>query len=407
MKIYRDEIIKLADSNLFFRHILDCDWDEEFIELPSYEKEFETIIRPNRLPEISLYFDTEEIINIYNTLIYFDNRTLLEEFREKIIDIVFMKRKIRIILKLWKSLKYLWKMPNLPIDFLENNISVINWEILCRNSTVPESFFESHITLVNWRSLSFHKNLSEGFFRRNLEKCNNPEIWKNPGITETIAYEFFGSIDWLYIGLNPSISESFFRKHINNCIPYFMYENPSLSEEFFKERIGDICWYSLCKNPSISEKFFNENLDKICWETISTNPSPSEYFFIRHHSKVNKSCYSNRQISLETIIDHWVYDSEYIKAVLHNPRINSRELQILRKKFGLWTFSQFIIKDYNLLIKYKDFVLNNDFENIYKELVSKKNLKKLKLESLLEQIKCILPHMSISQSLGGEDGWMK
>jgi hypothetical protein len=210
---------------------------------------------------------------------------------------------------------------NISKQIYENDLHVLNWNTICRNTGLNDSFFEENMDYIDsdveednqedfkndedfnselesltmedfqkderWKELSANNNLSESFFRKYRHKIWESEIATNDNLSEKFFLEIFPDIKKYVSDLsgNQNISESFFEKYIN----YVDWEKLSriAKESFLEKYINRVNWFSVCQNENITESFLEKYIHKINWNSLCRNESISESFFEKYMNKVN------------------------------------------------------------------------------------------------------------------------
>ena len=229
-------------------------FEKEFVELNnSYFSECKTVEQVNHMYNVLGYFGLDNLIQRLHTTVFISELFKVPEslnFKERYFFL--NARKIQ-----FSSL-------HLPESVFESNIAYVDWETLCKNTSISEQFFERYLYFLNWGSLCGNKNISEAFFKRHFDKILWPSLCTNINISEEFFEENIQNVYWLWICKNTNISEAFFERHLNMVHWFSLSNNPNISKEFIHRHA-----HMVNRNIPIAEAFFERHLDMVDWDSLS------------------------------------------------------------------------------------------------------------------------------------------
>lgn len=160
--------------------------------------------------------------------------------------------------------KYIWRVKDIPIDYLRENISKIDWGQLASNEGIPRTpegmkFLEENIESLLGSCIYSNTSIPLSFFEKNIEKIRWSYEWSRLCSNSSIPTEFLEKhierVDWTDVWMNPRISTLFMDKYVDkipeSCWRYIWDYNMNITPGFVKKYGSRVCWKSLSGNKHI------------------------------------------------------------------------------------------------------------------------------------------------------------
>jgi hypothetical protein len=240
------------------------------------------------------------------------------------------------------------------LDYLEQNPSIINWDLLCENKNplaiklIEENL--DRLTTNGWNNLCGNINAVH-IIEQNLDKINNISfinLCSNPNAIPLIEANLSKLNDecWLYLCSNMNAIEliEINLDHFDAHYWSYICSNSNAIEllEMNLDKLNRKCWVYLCMNtnPDVI-KIIENNLDKLnddCWWNLSCNMNAIRLLEM-NKDKINLFALSKNQNGLhlfekDLILDDWAYmefnpslfDIDYIEMSKERSDIIYQEL---------------------------------------------------------------------------------
>lgn len=170
-------------------------------------------------------------------------------------------------------------------NYIRNNASTLNWQLLCQYQVMTPAFLTEMITYLApaWYEVSKFQPLDNTFVVANKNQLNWIEICSRPNlVTEATLQSCFSFINWCMLCKYYKLSESFLRLNKLN-----------------------INFANTSRYQTLSENFMNDFKDKLSWDLLSANQKMSASFLNTHRERVNWKLVSQSQILTEATMNQF------------------------------------------------------------------------------------------------------
>jgi hypothetical protein len=245
---------------------------------------------------------------------------------------------------------------NITIEFIENNLDIINFYYISQyNNNITSTFIDKYID-KNWNfnTISYRSNLSIKFIHKHINKLNfkhlllyNKNIMKLFDIIENIdnthnIYKNKINKFWFDISFNKYITMDFVEKYIDK--PWSIYNltyNPNFNITFFET------YYHKKKYKNVIHKIYN-----FLKNIFSINQNNNSY--------INYYYYNNENISFKYIINNpyknWKFSNFYVNRYF----LKEKEL-FFEQEFRKWLSARKIQIWYKNRLYNPNYLISNKF----------------------------------------------
>lgn len=234
-----------------------------------------------------------------------------------------------------------------------------NWIILSQNPSFTMDQILKYSTKVNKLMLAENPNLTINFIKNNLWLLNNPVIFSNPAIFPLILEksEIIKKIDWSYLSMNPALTEEFIFTNINKLDLFYLAKNPATNMKiinYIMENASqdelDLFMSNVYRNPNLNIDFINKHISPEKTELLINPALTEEYIDGINDKQLILGLSGNPNLSIKFIQTN-IKKLNLVEVVANSKYINEI-LSIKEIKETIDIFPETLFKNSNIKMDY-------------------------------------------------------